>query len=573
MMISQSAFAQFREEIGSLEAKYESRARAVLNTVLKPYEYSLVVAVDIDRDETRLKDLETEYEKNLLPGMPGTEGFDSPALSNQLYELKTKIEVHLVVGETVSKERQETAGTLLKMKLRIEEKNGDMLTIVRSKLPTSNEEENPAEKLPELSWKMWILMVVIALLFLSAMFFYWSRKNSAKENINENNNKNSDTESVDKEGSEDKETEKADATATDFKRSQFFDVQLDPNEVLFESKQQILSLATQYPQASIHALTEHFQKGGENDVLLMCESFGFEVAKKIFSDLSPRIWGKLGFLLVQRTELPKTSAYSAAVNNCSRIILKKFLELGQEDSKNPFAFIWKLTPSDRSKLLDGESASNLALICLYSDKQQMADLFEDLNSQQQEAITLHIVRLEKVSESAVKATVEILTKKLRMIKENPELVTNGIAIAADLLKALPADKEIIFFEKMKQENPSQAEKVRRFTLMYQDLIYVPADVISDATSLLDLSVVVMALRKGHEDIKTYFLAALPPKKAMMIEKDLKYIDAKPSEKQVAEAKRAIVIEIRQLLIARGIELEQIIPIETPKIRDVSQGAA
>lgn len=570
LLVAISSNAQFREEIGSLEDKFESRARSVLNTVLKPYEYSLVIAVDIDRDEERLKQLEGEYEKNLLPGMPGAAGYETPALANQLYELKTKVDVHLVVNETVSKERQETAGALLKMKLRLEEKNGDTLTIVRSKLPSNLEEENPVEKLPELSWKMWVLIVVLGLLFLSGMFFYWSRRNSQPKKDEDKKQDKDKSPSID--GSEPSKANETDATAANP-----FDIELDPSEVLFESKQQILSLATQYPQATIQALSEHFQKGEENDILLMCESFGFEVAKKIFADFSPRIWGRLGFLLVQRTNTPKTLDYSTAVETCGRVILKKFLEIGQDDTRNPFGFVWKLNPSDRMKLLAGESASNLAIVCLYSDKQQMADLFESITSEQQEAITMHIVRLEKVSDSVLKSVSETLVKKLRVIKENPEMVTNGVAIAADLLKALSPEKEITFFEKMRIENPDQAEKVRRFTLMYVDIIHVPGDIIADMASLLDLNILVTAMRRGHESVKAHILASLPPKKAMMIEKDLHYIEAKPTDNQVATAKRTIVTEVMSLLRARGVELEQIIPIEAnvkkEKHRDVSQGAA
>jgi flagellar motor switch protein FliG len=569
MIIPSASFAQFREEIASLEDKYESRARAVLNTVLKPYEYSLVVAVDIDRDEERLKNLEGEYEKNLLPGMPGAAGYETPALANQLYELKTKVEVHLVVNETVSKERQETAGTLLKMKLRLEEKNGDTLTIVRSKLPSNSDEENPVEKLPELSWKMWVLIVVLGLLFLSGMFFYWSRRNTNESKKDDEQQR--DKKDAPKKDKDDEQVAEAPAAATPF------DIELDPSEILFESKQQILSLATQYPQATIQALSEHFQKGEENDILLMCESFGFEVAKKIFADFSPRIWGRLGYLLVQRSSVPKTTEYSEAVATCGRVILKKFLEIGQDDTKNPFGFIWKLNPSDRMNLLKGESASNLAMVCLYSDKQQMADLFESISSDQQEAITMHIVRLEKVSDSVLKSVSETLIKKLRVIKENPEMVTNGVAIAADLLKALAPEKELTFFEKMRVENPEQAEKVRRFTLMYADIMYVPGDIIADMASLLDLNVIVMALRKGHEEVKGHILSSLPPKKALMIEKDLKYIESKPTDNQVAVAKRAIVTELMVIMRARGIEVETIIPIETSgkkqTVRDVSQGAA
>jgi len=65
-----SAKAQYIEEMGSLESLYEIRARAVLNTILRPTDYTLVVSVELDRDEKKLKEFHDESGVQFLPGMP-----------------------------------------------------------------------------------------------------------------------------------------------------------------------------------------------------------------------------------------------------------------------------------------------------------------------------------------------------------------------------------------------------------------------------------------------------------------------------------------------------------------------
>lgn len=540
-----SASAQFREEMATLETMYEARARTVVNTVLRPYEYSLVVAVDIDRDEARLAKIQEEFEKDLLPGMPGGLNAENPAIANQLYELKNKIDIHLVLSNKITKEKEETISSLLKMKLHLDDKNGDTLTIARSDLPSAFEEDT-ASKLPELSWKMWGMLTALLLLALSGLFYYFSKKqkiDSKKSPVE----KPKDEEAVAAKAEEPKQKEAQEPTSP----------ALDPSELMFEQKQQILSLASQYPEATVQSLSDHFQKGNESDVLIMCEAFGWELSKKIFSGFSPRIWGRMGHLIVTKPKQSTIAEAKNALENCNKVILKKFLELGDTDLKNPFGFFWKLDAYDRTKLMDHESATNIAMICAQGNRDQVAELMESLDPVTQEAVAICISRLENFNEQQVKAVHETLVRKLKIIKENPETKANGIELVANLLRSLPAEKESAFFEKIRLENPLDAEKIRRTILLYQDIKHVPAEVVSEMSALLDLNVLVSALRKNFPDVREFILNSLPPKKSYMIKRDLE-MDVLISDKQVALSQREIVKTISSLLKSKNIELVQLL---------------
>lgn len=538
-----AAQAQFREEMATLETMYEARARAVVNTVLRPYEYSLVVAADIDRDETRLAKIQEEFEKDLLPGMPGGLNAENPAIANQLYELKNKIDIHLVLANKITKEKEETVSSLLKMKLHLDDKNGDTLTIARSDLPSATQDESPS-KLPELSWKMWGMLTALMLLALSGLFYYFSKKQNSKA----------------KDPVEAKPEPKAEdvAAAKQPEAEEKHELpSLDPSEIMFEQKQQILSLSTKYPDATVNSLTDYFQKGHEKDVLLMCEAFGWEMSKKIFSGFSPRIWGRMGHLVITKQNHATATEMTAALENCSKVILKKFLEIGDTDTKNPFGFFWKLDSYDRSKLLANESATNIALICVHGDSTQVGELMDSLEPVMQEAVTICISKLQNYNDQQIKAVNDSLARKLKMIKENPETRANGIELVTDLLRSLPAEKEYSFFEKIMVENPDDAEKIRRTILMYADIQYVPAEVISEMSALLELDVVVTALRRNFPQVREHILKSLPPKKSYMIARDLE-LDVLISDKQVALSQREIVKTMSALLKAKNIELVQLL---------------
>lgn len=542
--ISLFAQSQFREEMATLETMYEERARSVVNTVLRPNEYSLVVAVDIDRDESRLAKIQEEFEKDLLPGMPGGLNSENPAIANQLYELKNKIDIHLVLSNKITKEKEETISSLLKMKLHLDDKNGDTLVIARSDLPTAMAEEN-ASKLPELSWKMWGMLSALLLLVLSGLFYYLSKKQDPKKNINPEKEPVQEKKSESNEKKQQMESPKSELPT------------IDPSEVMFEQKQQILSLSTKYPEATINSLNDHFQKGNEKDILLMCEAFGWELSKKIFSGFSPRVWGRMGHLVLQKKNTATIDEMSRAMENCSKVILKKFLEIGDADTKNPFGFIWKLNSYDRSKLLANESATNIALICAHGDSEQVSELMESLEPVMQEAVTISISRLQNYNDQQIKSVNDSLIRKLKVIQSNPETRANGIELVADLLRSLPAEKEQSFFEKIIFENPSDGEKIRRTMLTYSDIQFVPAEVISEMSALLELNIVVTALRKNFPAVREYILQSLPPKKSYMIARDLE-LSVLVSDKQIAMSQREIVKTISALLKARNIELVQLL---------------
>lgn len=537
--------AQFREEMATLETMYEARARSVVNTVLHPYEYSLVVAVDIDRDESRLAKIQEEFEKDLLPGMPGGLNSENPAIANQLYELKNKIDIHLVLANKITKEKEDTVSSLLKMKLHLDDKNGDTLTIARSDLPVATPEEN-ASKLPELSWKMWGMLTALLMLVLSGLFYYFSKKQDPKEN-----------EQSEKTPENEKKIEDPVHQPTEVNSKKHDLPSLDPSEMMFEQKQQILSLSTKYPEATVNALNDHFQKGHEKDILLMCEAFGWELSKKIFSGFSPRVWGRMGHLVIMKQNHASAAELSKALDQCGKVILKKFLEIGDTDTKNPFGFVWKLDSYDRKKLLANESAPNIALICVHGDSEQVSGLMESLDSVMQEAVTICISRLQNYNEQQIKAVNESLARKLKVIQANPETVANGIELVAELLRSLPAEKEHSFFEKIMIENSQDAEKIRRTVLMYFDIQHIPADVISEMSGLLELNVIVTALRKNFPEVRQHILKSLPPKKSYMIARDLE-LDVLISDKQVALSQREIAKTISALLKAKNIELVQLL---------------
>lgn len=553
--------AQFREENSVLEQMYESRASEALKAILLPREFSVVVGVDIDQDEQRLSELEQELEKNNLPGMPGALNFDTLPITNKLYNLKQKVSIHVILGDTVGKDKEETVKSLLKVKLHLEDGAGDQILITRSKLPLDSSDA-PVKKIPELSWKMWMLVLILALISLAGIIALVNRRREMSRAQEPNEDLNVPKEEKPAEATKDMvAAEKVNENAEAHHNNEDLEV--------FEFKQKILTIAHQFPEASTRAMSDYFSAGHEEQVLFFMEDFGWELSKKLFSGLSPRIWGRLGYMFKSRTTPVSVKQYRAAIEDVFRHLMARFLELGSEDAKNPFAFIFKLNEQEKQRLLKNESASHLALICLHAENDQLGEIYDLLDRNTQEAVTLHLAKIENLPEEMIQAAVESLRLKLKAIQEHPEVKTDGPLFVAQLLRKLDAEKEFVIFEKMVAEHPDEAEKIRAMQLMYMDIDRVPQDIVAEAATFIEMNILVESLFHGYPNIREFILRSLPTKKARMVEKDLELPGFEVSPQQGAQAKRQLVHAVEKVMKSRNLTVQNLFKENSDRERMVS----
>lgn len=544
------SLAQYREESGALEQIYESRVRTALNTILRPGEYSLVVAADIDRDPKRLEKLEEDMDKMSLPGVPGLQMSENFALSNKLHELRSRVDVHLILDEAVSKEKEETAKSLVKMKIHLDESAGDTLVTTRALLIPPAPPTLP-EQLPELTWRMWALFLLMGLIACGLFLMWRNRKN---QNSDELDLKKSDVAETPVPAAEELPSAAEVAELTPEAG------EADKNNIeLYERKKALLTLATQYPEAASSALSEHFSGGHEKDVLLTCEALGWEMSKKLFHDLHHRVWARLGMMMTERQNEPSAQDSLAAVTNCHRAVVARYLDLVDGDESNPFNFLFRLTEKDRDRLLKQESPTALSLICVHASQAQMTQILNSLADDRRQAVLLQLTRLKEIPNEAIRETVESLRTRLTAQKENPSVELDGLRMTLDLLERIEPEAEFQFIQKLRAEHADEFENLRKFYLLFEDLTIVPPEWLAESTSLVEMKTLVLALAPQETlAVRERILAALPPKRAKMIEKDIAYL-RDPSAKEILRCQRDLVKAVSSILKLNKTEPGQLRP--------------
>lgn len=541
------AFAQetYLEEAHTLESLYETRARNALNNLLRPNEYTVSVSAKVKDDASAVNDYQNELDIRFLPGFPVPTDPSMMPANNKLHELKAKITVHLILADSVSPEKDKLLKDVLKSKLHISEETGDVINISRSSIFVNEDGPKP-DTLPELSWKMWVLILLIALSLLAAAIFFMNKK--AKE-TEAREMQRSLPEPVEHENESD-----GDEAAAELAPEQVFSLEAQNMKL----KEEIVSVISEYPQMACRLVDEMVEDGRVEVVTNIMQSLGWAIARRLFGFLSPQTWGKIGSVLRQRGEVLETEAINKSLKEFHKELIAKVIEksLGGDDA-NPFSFLFQMEEKETKKLLKDESATQIAVVCLHASADQVRAILSFLPFEVQNQVIVEISRLQTLPQSAIRTAAKSLRMKLEMLRKAPELDVEGPEYAAKLLKTLPAEREFDLFNELANSNPQEAEKIRRQSVQFADLGVYPEDIVSAALEPLDVGTLTEALFQVDPSVSEKCFALMPPKKAKMVEYDLQREDLQPPKSSVAESRRKIVQSIEQVLTERKMKVQDI----------------
>lgn len=544
------SFAQaFVEEAGTLESLYESRARSVLNSFLRPHEYTIVVSADLDQDAKKLKDYQDKMELQFIPGLPIPADPSLVPATNDLHSMKNKVTIDLVLNTDVSPEKEALLKTVLTSKLHLNEEAGDAIKVSRAKLPDGAIEtfEKP-QVLPEFSWKTWALIILLALIALAGVVFWFNgRKNAARGEEEAPNANREDTPATafKPEANEEKVSE-------DFEQDRLLARELS------DLKDQLLFIVAQYPQIAAKTIGEMLNEQHEEDVIRVFEHLSWDTSRRIFDGISPRTWARLGLKVKERDTQPSLQDYRDSMSRVYRAILSRFLEAGAEkDDANPFAFLFRLSHHEKKQLLSQEPASSFAMISLFAEGEDLSSVMEVVPVAIQNDMILEIARLETLPESTLMSVANSLKERLRAIKAAPSIFANGPSLAAKILRSYSPEKEIEMYTRMKKDDPTSANTVRRIIAQFEDVAAYPSELVSTVMALMELEEICRAFFGVPNDVRNPIFGALPPKRARMIERDLETPGFNVSVVEMAAARRAFCLKLEQVLKSRGQTLETV----------------
>lgn len=556
MMLPFMAQAQYLEEMGSLENLYETRARTVLNTILRPTDYTLIVAIDLDRDEKKLKEFQDEVEVQYLPGMPLMGDLPAaPKATNKLHEMKSHTDISVVLSRNVSPEVEKVIKDLLTSKLHLDATAGDTVTVRRISLPSDPVPAEPGpETLPELTWKMWTLIVILSLLALSGLMFWaWRRGKAREPNKDITENHDYQHQEKDQEPVVEKPVESAVQANPPVPEIEYNEFNMDA------VKAHILAIAAQYPQMASRAVTEYCLNESAENVTVMMEWLGWDTSKKVFSEVPAMAWARIGHTVKDRKDELTKAHTEKAVRESYKAILSAYIEHEMsEDETNPFSFVLKMKEEERQQILDKESAAHIAVFCLHAPAEVTAGILGNLDPEKKVRVMAELSRIEKLPHNVVQKVIQSFNQRLMELRVQPEPKVEGASVLAKVIRGMSPEEEMDVLALFANDNPEELERVRRSILIFDDLRLVPSDILSEILGGYEVESLYAALFKTHSTLSSRVLAALPERKAMVVERDLSDMVMIPQRKKTAEVRRDICKKVEAMLNSRSIRVGDLV---------------
>lgn len=545
--IAQSSYS---EETGTLESIYESRARAALNTLLRPEEYTLIISAELEKDEFKLQAYREKLELEYLPGLPVPGDASLKPATNNLHEMKSRVTVNLVLSPEVPAEKETVLKTILINKLHLDETNGDVISIARAPFPKDPKPEpQPPSIFPELTWKTWALIVLLALIALAGLMYYVSKK--------------SQIDSTEEERDEPQEKLREEPTTAlealpPAKHEPLPEVVAISEKDLEHERDCILNLATQYPQICARVAVTMIENERTDQLIIVFNDIGWDLSKKIMSEIPPRAWARMGHKVRQHQHKPNGDELFQALTETHKEFLAGVLESGAlSDEQNPFAFLAKATASERYEVLRGESATNLAVLSFFLNAEEIRDIFERLEPEMQAQVTSAMSRLQSLPDAILKKLSNHLLMKLTNFRKEPVTTVDGAGVAGKTLRAMSPDKEAEVFASLMDSNPDEAEKIRRIYLQFVDLPVLPKDAVALALSETEVGDVAQAFKDQPKTFVEGLLKLVPPKRANMIRRDLESPNNVADSAQQWAARRRLVLRIENYFKQQGFTIKNI----------------
>ena len=549
LSFAQEGGGAIREETTTLENIYQEKVRSILNNLMTPEDYTLVISATIRNDEQKLKEYSAASERKFLPGLPVQDPAGYSETNNILLDLKQKLEIQVILTENVPADRDNLVRDIIKTKLHLNEETGDSIAVVRAARNVAIPKSPESPKLPELSAKMIAFWIIVCMIVLTGILFWFQRRKEKEKEAE----RAEQAVLIEQKKLADEEA-KADADAKAAAEDQVEDPYREPlsqdRRVEVEAKfatekEAVFALCRAYAAIVTRAFEEFITQGHVNEAVTVLEALGWNESKALFKDMDPRFWSKVGAALRTRQTEPSLVEAFKAVSFFHLFALSFVLERTAKEDGNPFTFVFKLNSHERLDLLMQEKAESIALIGVYCSGPQLSELLQGLEPEKQNEVLFNLTKIKQLPESEIKDGVKNFLSRLESIKEAPSVYADGPMLAADFLRSLPAGREEELVQFLMADHPTEGEKLRKVRVLFQDVPYYPQDLTRRIIEGFEAEELLKALAGYDAGFVESFLSLLPTKKALMIQNDLFHMTDTPPTSQCAEARRKICLKVEE----------------------------
>ncbi len=308
------------------------------------------------------------------------------------------------------------------------------------------------------------------------------------------------------------------------------------------------------------------------------ELSGYDKAAIIFDILGDSLSINM-FKDISETEFYKLRDHAKSLKNTVPTIVKKevledyyFKMLTNEkykdqtSSEKMFKFLEDLDDEQLYALLSPEKPRVIALALEQIDNEKRMSFLSKIDPEKQNKIVLQTGDLKDIPLEAVIYTAKDLKKKVAFIPEPVEFSRGGGKSVSEMLSKMPEDDAKKYLEQMKLDSPDLLNEVKKYYLLFDDVIAMPDNIASafwGSPDIEDLDVMAMALAEFDSETVQKLQDYLPGKKAAMFTP--KTEEDNVSKREIEEAKGQIKSILQKKIDSGEMKIEDVLA--TPEVEE------
>ncbi|MCF7803990.1 MAG: hypothetical protein K9N46_01640 [Candidatus Marinimicrobia bacterium] len=291
------------------------------------------------------------------------------------------------------------------------------------------------------------------------------------------------------------------------------------------------------------------QLNGTQKAAILFKALGYNLARSLFKDIGEndvaRIRKAMNDPQVQRAPF-----------RVKKQVLEEFYfgfiadkvkpEEGETKEKKPFKFLEDLNEDQVVYLLQNETPRVRAIAVAQLDIEKQVSLLQRFESDEQAEILMEMGKIEDVPYEGVVNIAADLREKSRLMPSKAKYASGGAKGLADVLTKMDVRTEKQFLQHLEKESPELAKEIKRYHLLFEDLVKLPDDVLREVLKQVEPKEIAYSLKGQPDETREKFMENMPERAQIILEDEMRLLEGPQPRRKVESAQKKLVSAAKEL---------------------------
>ncbi len=315
---------------------------------------------------------------------------------------------------------------------------------------------------------------------------------------------------------------------------------------LEKKKSEIITTAVGRPDVIIEVIREMLrdpQKQAQAQTVL--SSLGQSIIAIVREHVTETENHQLSKLIADAPQVENEMVNTALASFQNAIVMQKFT-MANNEKRNPFAFLEKLSEPQLYLLMKDEPAGIVAMILSQVNPGIAGSLLRNLPSMQQGEVSMELVKLQRLTSDAYLSVARDLATKASKIPAINNVQVQGPELLMDIFDNMDESNEHSIFEYIKVMNVDLYREISSQRVAFTSIDSFDDKIIRQIMKDVPGEEMALALKNAPEKIIEKFLSVLPSKAKTILNEHIANLDSVSLEEE-QKVRRKITRLVRNYL--------------------------